>query len=119
MKILVVEDSAVMRKIVIKHLVEAGETDITEAGNGKDALDKMAGVELILLDWNMPVMDGITFVKEVRKNSSYDNVPIVMVTTEGGQKEVLEAMKAGVNDYIVKPFTSAILHGKLKTFLDN
>ncbi len=114
MKVLVVDDSAVMRKIVIKALVEAGYTDITEAGDGKDALAKVADVDIILTDWNMPLMDGLTFVKEVRKRSK---IPIVMVTTEGGQREVLEAMKSGVNDYIVKPFTSNVLLHKLEKVL--
>ena len=69
-------------------------------------------VDIIFTDWNMPVMDGLTFVIELRKTSK---VPIVMVTTEGGQKEVLEAMKSGVNDYIVKPFTPSVLISKLET----
>ena len=112
MKILVVDDSAVMRKIVIKAFGEGGHTDIVEAKDGKDALSKAADVDIVFTDWNMPVMDGLTFVKELRKTSK---VPIVMVTTEGGQKEVLEAMKYGVNDYIVKPFTPSVLISKLET----
>ena len=114
MKVLVVDDSAVMRKIVIKALTEGGHTDVVEAGDGKDALSKIGDVDFILTDWNMPVMDGLTFVKEVRKTKT---TPIVMVTTEGGQKEVLEALKSGVNDYIVKPFTPAVLLGKLESVL--
>ena len=112
MKILVVDDSAVMRKIVIKALNEGGHTDIIEAGDGKDALGKSDDVDIVFTDWNMPVMDGLTFVKELRKSSK---VPVVMITTEGGQKEVLEAMKAGVNDYVVKPFQPNVLLGKLKS----
>lgn len=112
MKVLVVDDSAVMRKIVIKALKEAGHTEIEEAANGKEALDKIDGVDIVLTDWNMPVMDGLTFVKEARKSHQ---VPIVMITTEGGQKEVLEAMKSGVSDYIVKPFTPAVLISKLES----
>ncbi len=115
MKILVVDDSAVMRKIVIKAILETGEFEVIEAGNGKDAMEKLDGVGLVLLDWNMPVMDGLTFVKEVRKIS---DVPIVMVTTEGGQREVLEAMKAGVNNYVVKPFTLGVFRNKIKSVLD-
>ncbi len=112
MKILVVDDSAVMRKIVIKALNEGGHTDIIEASDGKAALGKSDGVDIVFTDWNMPVMDGLTFVKELRKSSK---VPVVMITTEGGQKEVLEAMKAGVNDYVVKPFQPNVLLGKLKS----
>ena len=112
MKILVVDDSTVMRKIVIKALNEGGHSDIIEASDGKDALGKSDGVDIVFTDWNMPVMDGLTFVKELRKSSK---VPVVMITTEGGQKEVLEAMKAGVNDYVVKPFQPNVLLGKLKS----
>ena len=109
MKILVVDDSAVMRKIVIKALGEGGYTDVVEATNGQEALSRSTDVDIVFTDWNMPVMDGLTFVKEFRKNSQK---PIVMVTTEGGQKEVLEAMKSGVNDYIVKPFKPNVLLAK-------
>ena len=112
MKVLVVDDSAVMRKIVIRALMEAGHTDIVEAGNGEEALSKSADVDIVFTDWNMPVMDGLVFVKEFRKSSQ---VPVVMITTEGGQKEVLEAMKSGVNDYIVKPFTPSVLVSKLES----
>lgn len=111
MKVLVVDDSAVMRKIIIKALTEAGYQDIIEAGNGDEALSKVGEVNIIFTDWNMPVMDGITFVKQIRKTSK---VPIVMITTEGGQKEVIEAMRSGVNDYIVKPFAPSVLIGKLE-----
>lgn len=115
MKVLVVDDSAVMRKIIIKALNEGGHTDVVEAADGKEALGKLDDVDFILTDWNMPVMDGLTFVKEIRKTT---DTPIVMVTTEGGQKEVLEALKSGVNDYIVKPFSSQVLLGKLNSVLE-
>ena len=114
MKVMVVDDSAVMRKIVIKALTEGGHTDIVEAADGKDALSKAGDVDVVFTDWNMPVMDGLTFVKEFRKSSQ---VPVVMITTEGGQKEVLEAMKSGVTDYIVKPFTPSILVSKLESLI--
>ena len=114
MKVLVVDDSAVMRKIVIKALGEGGHSDVVEAANGQEALAKSKGVDVVFTDWNMPVMDGLTFVKELRKTS---HVPIIMVTTEGGQKEVLEAMKSGVNDYIVKPFKPNVLLAKIETLI--
>lgn len=114
MKVLVVDDSAVMRKIVVKALNEGGHTEIVEAGNGQEALDKSADVDIVFTDWNMPVMDGLTFVQELRKSSQ---VPIVMVTTEGGQKEVIEAMKSGVNDYIVKPFKPNVLLSKVENLI--
>ncbi len=111
MKILVVDDSAVMRKIVVKILADAGYPDVIEAVNGKDALSKASDVDIVFTDWNMPVMDGLTFAKELRKSST---VPVIMVTTEGGQAQVLEAMRAGVNDYIVKPYGKSTLLGKLE-----
>jgi len=114
MKVLVVDDSAVMRKIVVKALNEGGHTEIEEAGNGQEALSKAEGVDIVFTDWNMPVMDGLTFVQELRKTSK---VPVVMVTTEGGQKEVLEAMKNGVNDYIVKPFKPNVLLSKVENLI--
>ena len=74
---------------------------------------KMAGVEFVLTDWNMPEMDGLTFVKSLRSSAQYIDVPIIMVTTEAAKKEILEAIKAGVSDYIVKPFTPDTLKEKL------
>ncbi|HEX9654809.1 MAG TPA: response regulator [bacterium] len=114
MRVLVVDDSAVMRKIIIKALMDGGYQDIVEAGNGEEALAKLHEVNIVFTDWNMPVMDGIGFVKAARKTSK---IPIVMITTEGGQKEVIEAMRSGVNDYIVKPFTPSVLIGKMEALV--
>ncbi len=110
MKVLVVDDSAVMRKIVMKILGVAGYSDVVEAVDGKDALSKASDVDIVFTDWNMPVMDGLTFVKEFRKTST---APVIMVTTEGGQEQVLEAMRAGVNDYVIKPYGKDTLLGKI------
>ncbi len=117
MKVLVVDDSAIMRRIICNNLKSAGFNDIVEAGNGAEAIDSLGGVNLILTDWNMPVMDGLTFVKEVRKNGEYSKVPIVMITTEGAKTEVMEALKHGVNNYIVKPFTPETLLEKVNATL--
>ncbi len=111
MKILVVDDSAVMRKIVMKILEDADYTDVVEAVDGLDALNKAVNVDVVFTDWNMPVMDGLAFVKEFRKTST---VPVIMVTTEGGQAQIMEAMRAGANDYIVKPYGKETLLGKLE-----
>ncbi|RJP78156.1 MAG: response regulator [Candidatus Zixiibacteriota bacterium] len=119
MKVLVVDDSATMRRIIIKNLNDAGFSDTVEAENGIEAISRMAGVELVLTDWNMPVMDGLSFVKEIRRNTAYANVPIVMITSIGAKKEVVEALKQGVNNYIVKPFTPAILIEKVKSVIPN
>jgi len=114
MKILVVDDSAVMRKIVIKALAQGGHDDILEAANGKEGLAAAGQADVVFTDWNMPVMDGLTFVRELRKSSQ---VPIVMVTTEGGKKQVIEALKSGANDYIVKPFKPGVLITKIDNLL--
>lgn len=117
MRILIVDDSVTMRKIIAKSLASSGYDDIVEAGDGADAMSKMAGVNLVLLDWNMPVMDGLSFVKEARQSPVFGNVPIVMVTTEGAQKEVLAALKEGVTDYVVKPFKPDVLIQKVDSIL--
>ena len=91
---------------------DAGYTDVVEAVDGKDALSKASDVDIVFTDWNMPVMDGLTLVKELMKSST---VPVIMVTTEGGQAQRLEAMRAGVNDYIVKPYEKSTLLGKLES----
>jgi two-component system, chemotaxis family, chemotaxis protein CheY len=114
MNILVIDDSATMRRIIIKALNTIGYTDITEAENGEDAIAKIDGMDLVLTDWNMPVMDGLTMVKEIRSRADLANLPIIMVTSQAAKKEVIEALKNGVNDYIVKPFTPATLIEKVQ-----
>ncbi len=117
MKILTVDDSSTMRRIIKNTLNRLNYTDVVEAEHGVDALAKMAGVELVLTDWNMPEMDGLTFVKALRSNPQYNDIPIIMVTTEAAKKEILEAIKAGVTDYIVKPFTPDTLKEKIEKVL--
>ncbi len=117
MKILVVDDSATMRRIIGKSLASANYDDVTEAENGEEALTKLEGIELILTDWNMPVMDGLTMVKTIRAKDAYKTVPIMMITSQAAKKEVIEALKVGVNDYIVKPFTAGTLIEKVKALV--
>jgi len=116
-KILTVDDSSTMRRIIKNTLNRLGYTDVVEAEHGVDGLAKMAGVGLVLTDWNMPEMDGLTFVKALRSNPQYKEIPIIMVTTEAAKKEILEAIKAGVTDYIVKPFTPDTLKEKIERVL--
>lgn len=114
MKILVVDDSSTMRRIIKNTLSKLGYDDLLEAEDGQDALKKMAGVELLITDWNMPNMDGLTLVKSVRSNPAFKDVPIIMVTTEAAKTEIIEAVKAGVNNYVVKPFTHDVLKEKIE-----
>lgn len=109
MKILLVEDSKTMRNIEKSVLSQLGYTDVEEAVDGQDALRKLTEYEpnLLLVDWNMPNMDGLTFVKTYRQTNKA--TPIIMVTTESEKARVVEAIKAGVNNYVVKPFTPDLL----------
>lgn len=116
MRVLLVDDSSTMRRIQKTQLTNLGVKDIIEAENGDDAYSKLGGnmpIDIILLDWNMPVMDGITFLKKVRLNDAYKDVKIIMCTSESEKEKVIEALKAGANNYIVKPFTPEGLKGKI------
>ena len=118
MKILIVDDSTVLRRLITNILNSAGYSDILQAESGSQALKSLSGVGLILTNWNMPEMDGIAFAKKVRKNPATSDVPIIMITAEGTKDAVMEALGAGVNEYIVKPFTRSTLLEKLQNFLD-
>lgn len=112
---LVVDDSRTIRTILGKKLVHLG-FKVSEAENGQMALDVLQATPLIslaLVDWNMPVMNGLEFVKSVRSESAYDNVTIVMVTTETETSQMVAALDAGANDYIMKPFTDEIIAERL------
>lgn len=113
--ILVVDDFSTMRKIVKNGLKQMGFNNITEAEDGQIALNKLEAGEfkLIISDWNMPNMMGIDLLKAVRQHERYKATPFLMVTAEGKKENVLEAAKAGVSNYIVKPFTSEALQDKL------
>ena len=105
MRALIVDDSKTMRRIIRGVLENLGASALEEAENGQDALSKVDAFQpdVILLDWNMPIMDGITFVKTYRGKGK--KTPIIMVTTEAEKARVIEAIQAGVNNYAVKPFT--------------
>lgn len=113
--VLFVEDSPTMRRIIANSLQRIGFAEIIEAEHGLDALDKIKGhiVDLIVTDWNMPEMNGAELVEVLRADSSFDMVPIVMITTRGMKDDVMKAMKLGVNAYVIKPFTPDILKQKL------
>ena len=116
MKLLVVDDSSTMRRIIKNTLARLGYKDVLEGADGLEgwsALDSNPDVEMLITDWNMPEMNGLELVKKVRADDRFTDLPIIMVTTEGGKAEVITALKAGVNNYIVKPFTPQVLKEKL------
>ena len=118
--VLVVDDSAMMRKIVIKNLRDSGfDVAVVEAGDGKEGLDKFAagGIDLVLSDWNMPNMDGLTMVREIRKLDPDKKVPVIMITTEGSADKVKDAVMAGASNYLAKPFTPERFKEKLGKIL--
>jgi len=118
MKVLLVDDSRTMRKIQKTVLAQLGHTDIEEACDGQDALSKVWAFkpDLLLVDWNMPNMDGLTFVKAFRQKNK--TTPIIMVTTETERSRVMDAIKAGVNNFVVKPFTPDLLSQRINETLE-
>jgi two-component system, chemotaxis family, chemotaxis protein CheY len=114
MMILIADDSATMRRIVIRALSEMGEKDTVEAENGHAALDAIAkgGVEFVITDWNMPAMNGLDFVTQLRASNT--KIPVLMVTTNASNVDVIQALKAGVNNCIIKPFTPETMKEKIK-----
>ena len=121
MKILIVDDSSTMRRIIGNVVMQLGfsKENYDEAEDGLKAwnLLKENNYDVILTDWNMPNMNGLELVKKVRMEGTHIKTPIIMITTEGGKSEVIEALKAGVNNYIVKPFPAETLKEKLDSVL--
>ena len=115
MRFLIVDDSSTMRRIIINTLTKLGYESFLEAGNGREGLDRLAAgpVDLVITDWNMPEMNGIDFVRNLRATEQGKSVPILMVTTNAANDDVSEALRAGVNNYVVKPFTAETLKEKI------
>ena len=115
-RVLIVDDSKVMRRIIANILATMGISEIVEADNGVHALDKLRQheVDMILTDWNMPQMNGLDFTRAVRKEMRWKKIPMVMVTTEGGSAEMAAAEVAGINGHLCKPFS----HEALKTLIN-
>ena len=113
-RVLLADDSSTMRKIILRSLNAVGIPSATEASDGEEAVNmfKPGDFDLVLTDWNMPGKNGLEVVTEIRKMDT--NVPIIMVTTEAEKSRVLEAIQAGVSDYLVKPFTADTLREKLE-----
>ena len=116
MKFLVVDDSSTMRRIVVNSLQRIGFGDIVEAGDGQEALGRFDGsVKFVITDWNMPNMTGTELARALRARG--EQVPILMVTARSVREDIIEAMEAGVNNYIVKPFTPQVLKEKIDALL--
>ncbi len=115
MKVLVIDDSRAMRAILSKIMSELG-FDVVTAADGRKGLDRLGeddGVGLVLVDWNLPGMDGYEFVQAVRRDPAWDEVRLIMVTTETERENVSRAMDAGADEYVMKPFTKEVLLEKL------
>lgn len=116
MKILVVDDFPTMRRIVKTLMRQNGYTNFVEAEDGQQGLqmlETMPDIEFIVSDWNMPNMTGLEFLKAVRANPKFKHLPFLMVTAEAEKENIIEAVKNGVSNYVVKPFTGATLQEKL------
>ena len=115
MKVLVVDDFSTMRRIVKNLLRDLGFTNIQEADDGSTALPMLQGgdFEFVVTDWNMPGMQGIDLLKAIRADSSLAHIPVLLITAEAKKEQIVMAAQAGVNGYIVKPFTAATLKTKL------
>jgi two-component system chemotaxis response regulator CheY len=115
MKILVVDDFSTMRRIIKNLLRDLGFTNVSEADDGSTALPMLQNgdFDFVVTDWNMPGMQGIDLLREIRKDDNLKHMPVMMVTAEAKKEQIVAAAQAGVNGYIVKPFTAATLKGKL------
>ncbi len=116
MRALVIDDSKATRSFIRLMLNELG-FEVTEAPNGSEALERLRELgppELALVDWNMPVMNGYEFVQAVRSNPAYNDMPLMMVSTENALEQLSRALLAGANEYVMKPFTKEIIREKIE-----
>ncbi len=120
MKILVVDDFSTMRRIIKNLLRELGFTNVSEADDGQTALPKLQSgdFDLLITDWNMPGMTGIDLLRAVRADEKLANLPVLMVTAEARREQIIAAAQAGVNGYIIKPFTAGTLKEKLEKIFE-
>ncbi len=119
LKVLVVDDFSTMRRIVKNLLQDLGYHDITEADDGKSALPLLqaGNFDLLITDWNMPGMPGLDLLKAVRSDARLAKLPVMMLTAEAKREQIIEAAQAGVNGYVIKPFTAETLKAKLDKVL--
>ena len=120
MRILVVDDFVTMRRIVKNLLGELGFKNLDEADDGRTAFPilQQGGVDFLVTDWNMPGMTGLDLVKAVRADPKLKNTPVLMVTAEAKKAQIIEAAKAGINGYVVKPFTAGTLNQKIEKIFE-
>lgn len=118
-KILIIDDFATMRRILKNILKQLGFKNLVEADDGTTALNVLESqkIDLIISDWNMPKMTGLELLKKVRASTEYKKTPFLMVTAEAQKQNVIEAVQAGVSNYVVKPFTAEAISDKLKKIL--
>ena len=122
MKILVVDDSSTMRRILVNCLAKMNMSNVAQAGDGNEALKVLAEqgpFDLCLTDWNMPNMTGLELLKTVRADEKFKHLPFLMVTAEAEKENIIEAVKSGVSNYVVKPFTGQTLKEKLEKVEQN
>lgn len=121
LKVLVVDDMSTMRRIIKNVLKQIGFSDLVEAENGQDALTKLKAGDIgfIVSDWNMPVMQGIDLLRAVRADAELKHLPFLMVTAEAQKDNIIQAVQAGVSNYVVKPFTAEALQAKLEKIFAN
>ncbi len=121
MKIMLVDDSSTMRRIQKNTLGRIGYDTIIEAGDGQEALDLLAthtDVKLVLMDWNMPNMDGLTALKAIKGSDSFKTIPVIMVTSESSKDKIMEAIGAGASSYVVKPFEPRVIEDKITKVME-
>ena len=120
MKFLIVDDFSTMRRIVRNLLKELGYSNVDEAEDGAMGLAKLRGgqFDFVISDWNMPVMDGLTMLQNIRADPAMQHLPVLMVTAEAKKENIIAAAQAGANGYVVKPFTAATLDEKLQKIFD-
>lgn len=120
LNILIVDDFPTMRRIVRSLLKELGFTNVDEAEDGQEALTKLrgGGFEFVVSDWNMPNLDGLEMLKQIRADGDLKNLPVLMVTAEAKKENIIAAAHAGASGYVVKPFTAATLEEKLNKIFE-
>ncbi len=121
MRFLIVEDVPIMRRVIANALRTIGYNEYLEAEDGSEALNLLEKekIDFVITDWLMPIMDGLELARQIRMNQAYRDLPIIMLTTKGNKTDVVKALDANINDYIVKPFKASTLEEKIDEILSN